>query len=57
MELHEFGIGNHGAGATLIAQQGTVQLDSNQGTSNSAAGSSLAVSVVGNSLRLRRVRL
>src|SRR4030095_5268588 len=37
------------AGASLVAQQGTVQLDSNQGSANSAAGSQLALSVVGNS--------
>jgi autotransporter-associated beta strand protein len=42
------GAQNHGAGATLVAKQGTVQLDSNAGAANSAAGSNLAVSVTGN---------
>src|SRR5439155_13280427 len=42
------GTANHGAGSSLVVHQGTVQLDTNQGSANSAAGSKLAVSVTGN---------
>src|SRR5207244_445127 len=42
------GTPNHGAGSALVVHQGTVQLDTNQGSANSAAGSNLAVNVTGN---------
>jgi len=39
---------SHGAGASLTHTQGTLQLDSNAGTANSAAGSNLSLTVAAN---------
>jgi len=41
------GASGHAAGAALAVNQGTVNLNSNQGTAGSAAGSNLSLSVVG----------
>jgi hypothetical protein len=41
------GAQGHGAGSALIVNQGAVNINSNAGTAGSAAGSNLAVSIVG----------
>src|SRR6266699_876143 len=42
------GTQSHGSGASLTQTQGTLELNSNAGSANSAAGSNLVLSVTGN---------
>ncbi|HEV8607904.1 MAG TPA: autotransporter-associated beta strand repeat-containing protein, partial [Tepidisphaeraceae bacterium] len=47
-----FGAQSHGSGSALVVSGGTVNMNSNPGTPNSAAGSNLSVSVTGSRITL-----
>jgi fibronectin-binding autotransporter adhesin len=47
-----FGAQDHGSGSALVVSGGTINMNSNPGTPNSAAGSNLSVSVTGSRITL-----